>query len=78
MVVFGVDAHKRCHTIVAAGQNGRKLAGRTIGTASADPLALLRWAASLGRQPGRRAEVGAGGRCGCCTSLLRPYPVVDA
>ena len=33
---------------VAVDQNGRKLAERTIGTASADHLALLRWAASLG------------------------------
>jgi transposase len=48
MVVFGVDAHKRSHTIVAVDQNGRKLAERTIGTASADHLALLRWAASVG------------------------------
>ncbi|HEX9034725.1 MAG TPA: IS110 family transposase [Streptosporangiaceae bacterium] len=48
MVVLGVDAHKRTHTIVAVDGNGRKLAERTVGTATCDHLALLRWAAVLG------------------------------
>ncbi|MEV4325672.1 hypothetical protein AB0J37_25855 [Microbispora rosea] len=30
MVVIGVDAHKRTHTLVAVDQVGRKLAERTV------------------------------------------------
>ena len=44
MVVLGIDAHKRTHTVVAVDSNGRQLAVRTFGTATADHLALLRWA----------------------------------
>jgi transposase len=47
MVVFGVDAHKRSHTIVAVDSNGRKLAERTTGTRTCDHQAVLRWAAAL-------------------------------
>jgi hypothetical protein len=32
MVVLGIDAHKRSHTVVAVDDAGRKLGGRTLGT----------------------------------------------
>ena len=44
MVILGIDAHKRTHTVVAVDSNGHQLATRTLGTATADHLALLRWA----------------------------------
>lgn len=45
MVVIGIDAHKRTHTAVVTDYLGRKVAQKTVGTTSADHLALLRWAA---------------------------------
>jgi len=47
MVVFGIDAHKRTHTIVAVDARGRQLAVRTIGTNTKDHLDLLTWAEQL-------------------------------
>jgi transposase len=44
MVVLGVDAHKRTHTVVAVDDLGRKLGERTTGTISGDHLSLLSWA----------------------------------
>jgi transposase len=49
MVILGIDAHKRTHAVVAVG-NGRRLAARTFGTATADHLALLRWAEQFGSE----------------------------
>jgi transposase len=48
LVILGIDAHKRTHTVVAVDGNGRQLASRTLGTATADHLALLRWADQFG------------------------------
>ncbi len=44
MVVIGLDAHKRTHTVVAVDGTGRKLAERTVPTTRAGHLELLRWA----------------------------------
>ena len=73
MVVLGIDAHKRNHTVVAIADRGRKLGERTTGTTSADHLDLLEWAEQFGsertwavedcRQLSRRLErdlLGAG------------------
>ena len=56
MVTFGVDAHKRTHTIVAVDDHGKPLGQTTIGTTSKDHLGLVRWAARFGGAPmgGRR------------------------
>ena len=43
-MIFGVDAHKRSHTIVGVDAVGKKLATRTVGTTTSDHLDLLRWA----------------------------------
>lgn len=43
MVVIGVDSHKRTHTVVAVDGTGRKLAERTVSTAAAGHLEVLRW-----------------------------------
>jgi transposase len=43
MVVIGVDAHKRTHTVVAVDEAGRKLAERTVATTSDGHLELLGW-----------------------------------
>lgn len=43
MIVLGIDAHKRSHTVVVVDDVGRKLAERTIGTTTADHLAMLTW-----------------------------------
>lgn len=48
MVVLGIDAHKRCHTVVAIDDTGRKLAERTIGSTTADHLTVLTWAEQFG------------------------------
>lgn len=48
MVTFGVDAHKRTHTIVAVDEHGKPLGQTTIGTTSKDHLNLVRWAARFG------------------------------
>jgi len=50
MLTIGIDAHKRTHTAVACDESGRELARRTIGTSSADHLALLAWARRHGEQ----------------------------
>ncbi|WP_230424202.1 IS110 family transposase [Prauserella cavernicola] len=44
MVVIGVDAHKRSHTLVAVDGIGRRLAERTVGTTSEDHLKIVEWA----------------------------------
>lgn len=50
MVVLGVDAHKRTHTVVAVDEVGRKLGQRTAGTTSDDHLSLLAWAEKFGER----------------------------
>jgi transposase len=45
MVVIGIDAHKRSHTVVLVDEQGRQLAQRTTGTTSSDHLELVAWAA---------------------------------
>ena len=50
MVVLGIDAHKRSHTVVIVDDVGRKLGERTIGTTTADHLALLTWAEQFGAE----------------------------
>jgi transposase len=45
MVMIGIDAHKRSHTVVVVDAQGRQLAQRTTGTTSADHLELVAWAA---------------------------------
>lgn len=50
MVILGVDAHKRSHTVVVADETGRRLASKTVGTTTAAHLTLLRWAAAHGAQ----------------------------
>ena len=47
MLVIGIDAHKRTHTAVAVDGVGRQVAERTVKTATADHLGLLRWAEGL-------------------------------
>lgn len=49
MVTLGIDAHKRCHTVVAVDDAGRQLATKTVtSTTSDDHLELLRWATRFG------------------------------
>jgi transposase len=51
MLVFGIDAHKRTHTVVVVDEVGRKLAQRTTDTTTtADHLALVRWADQFGSE----------------------------
>jgi transposase len=45
MVVIGVDAHKRTHTLVALDEVGRRLGERTVATTSEGHLAAVQWAA---------------------------------
>jgi hypothetical protein len=44
MLILGVDAHKRSHTVVAVDGNGRPVASRAFNAATVDHLALLDWA----------------------------------
>jgi transposase len=56
MVVLGIDAHKRTHTVVAVDSNGRQLGVKTTtSTTTEDHLALVRWAERFG--PERRWAV---------------------
>jgi transposase len=56
MVVLGIDAHKRTHTVVAVDEVGRRLGMRvTQATSTAAHLDLVRWAGQFG--PGRRWAV---------------------
>jgi transposase len=48
MVTIGIDAHKRSHTVVIVDEQGRQLATKTVGTTTADHLALLTWARQHG------------------------------
>jgi transposase len=48
MLILGVDAHKRTHTIVAVDDNGRQVAQRTITSTSDDHLEVVAWAEKLG------------------------------
>ena len=50
MVTFGVDAHKRTHTIVAVNDRGTPLGQTSVGTTSQDHLVLLLWAARFGAE----------------------------
>lgn len=51
IVIFGIDAHKRTHTVVAIDQQGRRLGQHTTtATGTADHLRLLAWAESFGPQ----------------------------
>jgi len=50
MVILGVDAHKRTHTVVVIDDAGRQLAAKTLGTTTRDHLGLLRWAQSHGAE----------------------------
>jgi len=45
MVVIGVDAHKRSHTLVAADGAGRKLSEKTVAATPEGHLAIVAWAA---------------------------------
>jgi transposase len=44
MIVIGVDAHKRTHTMVAIDAGGRKLGEKTVEATTPGHLAALRWA----------------------------------
>jgi transposase len=50
MVILGIDAHKRTHTVVAVDERGRKLGEYTVGTTTADHLELLVWASRFGAE----------------------------
>jgi len=51
VIVLGVDAHKRSHTVVAVDEVGRKLGERTVAATPEGHLEAARWAA---RWPDRR------------------------
>ena len=58
MLVLGIDAHKRTHTVVAVDEAGRKLGQHTTTSATtADHLELVRWA----DQFGSGSTLGGGG-----------------
>jgi len=48
IVVFGVDAHKRTHTVVACDETGKELAQLTVTATAEGHLRLLRWAEQFG------------------------------
>lgn len=47
MMVFGIDAHKRTHTVVAVDERGRKTAQQTLRATTEDHLGLVGWAERL-------------------------------
>lgn len=51
MVILGIDAHKRTHTVVAVDERGRELGSKTTkATTTADHLELVRWAERFGTE----------------------------
>lgn len=51
MVILGIDAHKRTHTVVVVDERGRELGSKTTKTTtSADHLELVRWAERFGAE----------------------------
>ena len=50
MVVLGVDAHKRTHTIVAANEAGAQVATLTVAATSAGHLRAVRWSDRFGER----------------------------
>ena len=49
MVTLGVDTHKRCHTVVAVDEVGRRLGEvTTLDTTIETNLGLFRWADRFG------------------------------
>jgi transposase len=44
MVVLGIDAHKRTHTVVAVDEHGKKVGQKTVAATPEGHLELLRWA----------------------------------
>jgi transposase len=51
MLVLGIDAHKRTHTVVVVDEVGRQLGEyTTTATTTADHLELVRWADRFGPQ----------------------------
>jgi len=49
MIMLGIDAHKRTHTVVAVDHHGRQLGTKTTNaTTTADHLAIIRWADKFG------------------------------
>jgi hypothetical protein len=44
VVILGVDAHKRTHTLVAIDEAGRKLGERTVAATTDGHLQALHWA----------------------------------
>jgi transposase len=44
MIVIGIDAHKRTHTLVAADAGGRQIGEKTVEATTNGHLAALRWA----------------------------------
>ena len=51
MVILGIDAHKRTHTVVAVDEAGRQLGCKTtVATTTAAHLELVRWADRFGEE----------------------------
>ncbi|WP_275979391.1 IS110 family transposase [Hamadaea flava] len=50
MVVLGIDAHKRSHTVAAVDAAGRLLATKTVSADAAGHLLLVRWAGQFGER----------------------------
>lgn len=48
MVILGIDAHKRSHTVVAVDEVGRQLAVKTVTATTPGHLELWEWARSFG------------------------------
>jgi len=49
MVILGIDAHKRTHTVVAIDDAGRQLGQKaTVATTTEEHLELVRWADRFG------------------------------
>ena len=57
MVILGIDAHKRTHTVVAIDEAGRQLgATTTVATTTEAHLELVRWAGRFGAERGWAVE----------------------
>lgn len=74
MVILGVDAHKRSHTVVGVDEVGRRGRSKTCGTTTRDHLGLLKWAVKQGENrlwAVRTVDTCRGGWSGICLRLGR-------
>ena len=73
MVILGIDAHKRTHTVVAIDEAGRQLGAKTtLATTTEVHLELVRWSDRFGSE--RRWLLRTAATCLAASKLIFSPP----